>query len=149
SGLRGLHVNGFLYSFDLKTGEQNWFNIADNQMILLDEFERIPVVLMTARYNKWLDQFRGSQVYMVAMRSYDKKTGKLLWNQEDQTNSRQQFHPLKVDARNGRVDLLSYNLRWSHFLEGTDGKGGGAPGGPGDMRSSTGPAPLPPGVGFL
>jgi hypothetical protein len=140
SGLRALPVNGYIYSFDTASGELNWYNNAENQMLVLDEFENVPVVMLTSRYRKW-DKPRIQQMYLAAIRSYDKRTGKMIWDKEDpNTTKYQQFHTIKVDARAGYVDLLSYNLRWRHALEGATGAGDGKKG---DGKQGRGPGNVP------
>src|SRR5262249_30880792 len=52
SGLRSLPLNGKLYAFEMDTGAYKWYVNVPNQMILLDHFEDLPIVLCTARYNK-------------------------------------------------------------------------------------------------
>ena len=129
TGLRGLPVNGALYSFDDK-GTLNWFNEVQNQMIVLDEFAELPVVILTSRYRKWVDQFRGQAVYVVAIRSYDKKTGKLILrlpNRDEESGNYQQFYALAVDARAGKIELKSANLKIVYSLFGGDGGGGAGP----------------------
>jgi len=144
SGLRGLMVNGELYCFDAKTGELNWHNPAANQMIVLEQFSEMPMVLLTSRYTKWLDNQRIQQAQVVALQSYDKRTGKRLLDKEEVNNGMyQQFHSVKVDGRTGRVDLTSYNLRITHFLESDSGVGGGKEGGKSDKDSKTTPTPGP------
>ena len=142
SGLRSLPVNGYVYSFDAVSGEQNWYNNVENQMLVLDEFENVPVLLFTSRYRKW-DKGRIQQMYLAAIRSYDKRTGKMIWDREDpNTTKYQQFHTIKVDARAGYVDLLSYNLRWRHALEGATGGDGGKKGDGRQGRGGPGTVPL-------
>ncbi len=150
-GLKSMQVNGELYSFDATSGELNWFNHVPNQMLVLDEFERVPVVLLTARYRKWTDQFRQSAMYVATLRSYDKRTGKLIWDKEEPNGGRYvQFHAIRVDTRAGKVELLNSNLIWSHGLDngpiGPGGGPGGQGGGPGPRSSGPGyqQAPMPP-----
>src|SRR5207302_7518196 len=93
-GMRALQVNGAIYSFDAQTGETNWFNAVQNEMLVLDEFEKVPVLLMTTRYRKWVNQLQGMATFVTTVRSYDKRSGKLLWYKEDtnQAGRYQQFH---------------------------------------------------------
>lgn len=157
SGLKGLGANGMIYSFDGKTGELNWYNNVENQVLLLDEFERIPVVILTSRYRQWQGGMRVAQENLTVMQSYDKKTGKLLFTRVDRNQGQiQQFHSVKLDARAGRIDLLTYNLAWTHRLDTAPGgapnmpQGGGARGGVPDDRAPIGPGGLQPlpGGGF-
>ena len=46
-GMRSLMVNGNLYCFHRDTGKLNWKNEVSTQMIVLDQFKDLPVVLFT------------------------------------------------------------------------------------------------------
>jgi outer membrane protein assembly factor BamB len=130
-GLRALQVNGAIYSFDGQTGETNWYNSVQNQMLVLDEFEKVPVVLMTARFRKWTNQLMGQANFITTVRSYDKRTGKLLWDksEDNQAGRYVQFHAIKVDVRGGKVELINSSLTWTHSL--IAGPVGSAPAGGG------------------
>ncbi len=132
TGMRALTAHGSIYSFDGQTGELNWFNSVQNQMLVLDEFERIPVILLTARYRKWTNKLMGTANFVTTVRSYDKRTGKLIWDKEDSAQSGRyvQFHAIKVDVRGGKVELINAAMTWTHTL--IAGPVGGAPGGAGD-----------------
>src|SRR5262249_75944 len=103
--------------------------------------------------------------------SYEKRTGKLMFENRDNNNAEfpQQFHSLKVDLRNRKVELISYNKKVVHYFDGSSGAGkaaGGkpattdaaksAPRTPGRTSAGCGPAggpafpppPPPPGGGF-
>lgn len=111
-------VNGMLYAFDRETGRLNWRNRTSNQLIILDRFEDLPVVLCSAWYQKVTGP-GGETLLYVGTRSYDKKTGKLLYNKEmvptegigPQTTL---FHTLHVDPRAGTVDLIGPRVRVHH-----------------------------------
>jgi len=153
SGLRSLPVNGELYCFERKTGELNWYNNASNQMLILDDFAELPMVQLTSRYQKWTNNFRNSTQQVVAIRSFDKRTGKLLFDKEDTANTYQQFHSMKVDVRGRKVELISYNRKLVHYFDGSSGAGkegegksgtrGSRPGDPSNVPG-TGPGGIPP-----
>jgi len=139
TGMRSLPVNGELYSFERQTGELNWIANASNQMLLLDDFADLPMVQLTSRYQKWTLGRANVQQY-VAIKSFDKRTGKLLYDKEDTSNTYQQFHSMKIDVRGRKVELISYNKRLVHYFDGSPalGKEGG---GKEEGKSGTGSRP--------
>jgi len=170
TGLRSLPVNGELYCFE-KSGEVLWFNHVPNQMIVLDDFADLPIVQLTSRYQRWMGAARAQAQQYVAVNSYEKRTGKLMFENKDNNTSEfpQQFHSLKVDVRGRKVELISYNKKVVHYFDGSSGagkEGGGKDGRPGGKTGipempGTGtapgfgpgggpapPPPLPPGGGF-
>jgi len=148
TGLRALPVNGMLYSFNGK-GELNWYNEAPNQMLVLDEFRELPMVLLTSRYNKWLNGVPGQIQVAVDILIYDKQTGKRIYFKEDTTQGIQQFHSLVVKAQAGKVELRSYNLSLVFNLFGRADadkpkEGGKTPGTTGLKGSETSDPQFPP-----
>src|SRR5262249_42151630 len=156
---------GQLYCYEIASGELNWYNDASNQMIVLDNFEELPMVQLTSRYQKRVNQFNSQQV--IAIRTYNKQTGKLLFEREDSGSVyQQQFHALKVDSRNRKAELINYNRKIVYHFDGSTGaakEGGGKEGGKGTGGSRPGegstlpgngpgpgfvPPPPPPGGGF-
>jgi hypothetical protein len=146
NGMRWVMVNGKVYAFHRATGKLNWRTDVANQMLILDQFQDLPVMLFTSQFNKMA---AGANVRMVgqqhvaAVKSIDKRTGKLLFDQEF-PNNRQPFFALNSNPRAGTIDLVGYNLKIQHYLEGQEpraegpsgfhsqGMGGftGVPGGP-------------------
>jgi hypothetical protein len=60
-----------------------------------------------------------------AIRSFDKRTGKRLYDNEWDNNQGRNnyfFNSLNIDPRRGEIQLLSYNLKIIHYMD-TDGKG--------------------------
>lgn len=148
SGLRALPVNGKLYCFDpARPEEEHWWADAENQMVVLDDFAELPMVLMTSRYQQW-DQFRTNLTYVVSVKSYDKRTGKILYSGGDNTGQFQQFHTLKLDPRGRKVELVSYNRKLVHYLDGASAARDGAKDGPGGPMSRPGTGPGGPPGGF-
>ncbi len=110
TGLRSQSVNGELYAFDRATGEVQWHNDVTNQQLVLADFAVMPVLIFTARYNTWVPVGGGKAVQsVVATQIFRKSSGKLLFNQADTTNRRQQFHSLKVDAAKEEIELTGWD----------------------------------------
>ena len=107
SGLSAVPVCGMLYAFGREKGELRWFTWLPPQMLLLDSFEELPIVLcsgVTARVNP---ADPGNTVAVASTRSIDKRTGKLLFNREVVAGD--PFHTLRIDRRDGTIDLVSIN----------------------------------------
>jgi len=116
TGMRAIPVNGMVYSFDGATGKVRWYNKVANQMMVLDRFEDIPIVLFTARYQKWNQNGPvRNPVQVVSAKSMSKATGKLLYDNENLPNG-MNFHALKVDGRAGRIEFEGYAMKIIHIL---------------------------------
>jgi outer membrane protein assembly factor BamB len=142
AGLRALPVNGEVYSFHRATGKMNWHVPVPNQMLVLDQFEDLPMVLFTANYQKWVINAAGRNVMQVsAVKSVEKRTGKLIYDNESMPNG-MNFHALHVDARAGRIDFIGQFLKITYSLDGGPGPGKAEP------PSAPPGAGAPPPVGF-
>ncbi len=135
-GLRHLPVSGYVYAFNRTRGIRDWF--IDNlppQILILDRFEELPVLLFTARVQKQLAQGANTQTFSTL--SYDKRTGKRVYERDSYSNST--FYALKIDRRAGQVDLISHNLTLRHYVAGTEGDAAGQPTGSAPARSDVAP----------
>lgn len=129
AGLRALPVNGAVYCFDGATSKMRWYAIVPNQMIVLEQFQDMPMVLFTSRYQKW--QINGparNVVQVVSVKSIDKRTGKLLYDNDNVPNG-MNFHALNIDMRAGRIDFIGYQMKITHWLnaDAATGKVGSLP----------------------
>jgi hypothetical protein len=110
TGLRALTVNGEVYCFEAQTGKTKWHSPLLNQMIVLDHFAEMPVVLATSRYNRMVNVGPGRQVQQVViLEAITKANGKYVFKQENQ--QWQQFHDISVDAKKGTITLVNYNSK--------------------------------------
>ncbi|MSR30812.1 MAG: tetratricopeptide repeat protein [Gemmataceae bacterium] len=122
NGMRALPLNGEFYAFDRESGKMTWHNPLVNQMIVLDSFREMPVLIFTARFHKMMANGPvRNVVQVVAAKSFDKRTGKLLYDNENIPNGIQ-FHALNYDQRGGRIDFVNYQLKIIHHLEADTGK---------------------------
>jgi hypothetical protein len=119
TGYRSLAVNGKIFAFDRQTGKEKWETMeVPSQMLVLEEFQDLPVLLLTSRYNKVAGV--GGNRWMVnsnALAVIDKRTGKLKTDAHDLPNGQQQFHTFHADLRQGKIELTSYQLRVTLTLE--------------------------------
>jgi outer membrane protein assembly factor BamB/tetratricopeptide (TPR) repeat protein len=114
-GLQTVPVNGMLYAFDRKTGELRWHSRVPAQMIVLDRFDELPVLLFTAQVMKSIPP-QGLNMPVMLLRSIDKHTGKVRYNRE-YPNMNDNFHTLRVDVRTGAIDLIGTSIKLRHVNE--------------------------------
>jgi outer membrane protein assembly factor BamB len=115
TGLRTLPVNGSVYAFLQTTGKLHWKADVPNQMLVLEQFEDLPFLLFTSRYQK-ATGMNQSSVQVINLCSVDKRTGKRLILDETLPTGTQQFHALRVDNRAGKIEFISYNLTAVHWF---------------------------------
>jgi outer membrane protein assembly factor BamB len=132
--MRWIQVNGEVYAFRRSTGKLNWHNAVPNLMMIVDQFHDMPILLFTAQFNRMVNPgaMRAAPQHYAAVRSIDKRTGKLLWD-KDYPNNHQQFYALNMNLQAGTIDLVSYNLKIQHYLE--NGAGALADGGKSNLRT--------------
>jgi hypothetical protein len=133
TGLRSVPVNGELYAFDLKTGKTAWRNPALNQAISLEQFEDLPLILMTSRYN-WrpkgsVGPVGNPQMHLVTARSVNKLNGKMIYDNDSnpdpstRRNSKfpplrqQYFHAVNANPHTGRIEFIGPELKIVHQME--------------------------------
>jgi outer membrane protein assembly factor BamB len=113
-GMRAVPVNGMLYAFERASGEIAWFVPAKHQMIGLDQFRDLPIVLLTSRHQKWENAFGRMQMsQVVAALAIDKTTGKVTLK-EDNIPGATPFHALRVNPRARTIELIGNNVKLIH-----------------------------------
>ena len=108
-GMRTLHVNGTIYCFDRASKKRLWFTEEqfENQQIILDQFQDLPIVLGAHHYNRINNGvFEGNRFRVVAI---DKQTGRSLFIKELQQGVA--FHALTADPKTGVIELIRSDLR--------------------------------------
>ncbi len=111
TGMRAQPINGELYAFDRETGKMIWHNPISHQMVVLDSFDEMPMLLFTSRMHKMIANGPVRNVMqIVAAKSIDKRTGKLVYDNENIPNGIQ-FHNLNVDLKAGRIEFINYQLK--------------------------------------
>jgi outer membrane protein assembly factor BamB len=118
TGMRALPVNGMVYSFTRRTGKLNWYASMPDQMVVLDRFEELPVLLFTSTYQQWVINGAARHVQQVtAAASIEKRTGKRLYDGKNLPQG-MQFHTLHVDARAGTIDFTGHQVKITFHLNG-------------------------------
>jgi outer membrane protein assembly factor BamB len=116
TGMRGLPVNGGISCFQAD-GKLNWYSPVRNQMLVLDQFADLPVVLFASRYQRWgAVRAPGSITQVSSVVAREKRNGKLRYSNDNVPNG-MYFHALNVDPRAGRVDFIGYQLKVSFLLD--------------------------------
>jgi outer membrane protein assembly factor BamB len=131
SGMRCATANGMVYAFDRESGKLGWYVHVPHQMVLLEQFGELPMLVFTARYHKPVNN-PGNFTPVSATLSIDKRTGKRLYDNESPGYTMQQpgpFHSLIIDRQGGTIDLVSHQMRLRHYVGENNAKvglGGGA-----------------------
>jgi outer membrane protein assembly factor BamB/tetratricopeptide (TPR) repeat protein len=112
AGIASATVNGMLYAFDRAGGELCWYSPMPAQCILLERFDELPLFLCAATLTRQPGGF-GEGASVVALRSIDKQTGKVICNKESPQVG-EPFHTLQIDPRAGTVDLIGPTLVLRH-----------------------------------
>jgi len=114
-GMRTVPINGRLYAFDRATGDYTWHAAVENQMLVLDQFEELPIVLLTARHLQ-MTPGRGQQ-WQASLLSIHKRSGSALFATQkgENLNNATNFFGVYVDARASTIDFLSPNMKLTHY----------------------------------
>jgi outer membrane protein assembly factor BamB len=115
-GMRCLPVNGWIYSFERKTGKCRWREEADSTMLVLGHFEDVPFVLLASTAMKWQGgpAARVQQTVNMTM-AIDKRSGKAVYESTVAPGGGS-YTDLKVDTRTGKVELLSSDKKITFTL---------------------------------
>jgi outer membrane protein assembly factor BamB len=117
TGYRCVPVHGRVYAFDRATGKVNWATLEiPQQMLVLEQFREMPILLFTSRISRMANgRFGGMAVNGAALTVADKRTGKFL--KDEQNLNAQQFHTFHADLREGKIELVGYNLKVTLTLQ--------------------------------
>jgi hypothetical protein len=116
-GLAAVPVNGRLYAFDRQSGARRWVSELPAQMLLLEQFEELPILVCSASSTRTNPADANNNLQVIATRSLDKHTGKLLYNREVWQNI-DLFHTLRVDPGSGAIDLIAATYKLRHIPAG-------------------------------
>jgi len=123
-GMRALSANGQVYSFNGETGKIRWKYRAENQMLVLDRFDEMPVLLLASRYTGQQKGPPNQPRQILAVETVNKLNGKLIYrktsDQTDEGNKNQPlpegntFHSLNLNPAEGKFEFVGFNLRITH-----------------------------------
>jgi tetratricopeptide (TPR) repeat protein len=134
TGMRCTPINGEFYCFNRDTRKMEWHNDVPMNRLLVDHFQDLPMALFTARNNLPAPKGGGWGGQVVSVTSIDKSTGKRIYDKTDLPQDYQQFYDMKVDLKNGKIDLVGWNFKVSHTIVPPEGAAG-------EGKKETGPAP--------
>jgi outer membrane protein assembly factor BamB len=137
NGLRCAQVNGWFAAFyredgqrktakgDLvayKQGDMHWHLLAPvtNQLVVLDQFENLPMILFTARYNRFF-QPNGAPQWVTFTQSADRNTGTMIWDPKEgpqnSVNINPHYHSFIIDPKGGTVTMAGYSGALQHYVD--------------------------------
>jgi outer membrane protein assembly factor BamB/tetratricopeptide (TPR) repeat protein len=106
--LRVMPVNGPVYCFDRKTGEQRWRQVFPPQALILEQFDDLPI-LLCGTVQMLVSPVGGYQKQLNAVFAIDKQTGAAIdLGEAREFESGQTFQMLRLDALGGRVELFTH-----------------------------------------
>jgi hypothetical protein len=111
--LRSSALNGKIYAFDRTSGKLHWYTNVANQVLVLDQFDEMPMLLFAARSNRPSNQ-RDNVVIIV--KSIEKRSGKLLFERE-YPNEGNMFTALSSNFKEGSIEFTRQNLKIVHSLD--------------------------------
>jgi len=119
-------TNGTVYSFDRDSGKLGWYVAVPHQMILLEPFRQLPMLIFSAKYSRPVNA-AGNITPVSATLTIDKRTGKRLYDSEvSSSNSappmQGQFYRLAIDRQAGTIDLISSGMILRHAMSDAGGR---------------------------
>ena len=124
NGIRSVPVNGKIFAYFRNTGKLDWPTPDDqpisNQMLIVDHFRDMPILLFASRSNRMMRQGFNQMVNAGSVMSIEKRTGKLKFTKEYNNNDGTTFFALNVNPRNGMVELIRHNMKIVHELDSDD-----------------------------
>lgn len=115
SGIGARPINGELYALEKASGKLAWRTTCNQQSLVLENIEMLPVVIMASRSNRPIVNNPSARILQTTIRSYDKRTGKLLFEKE--SPSQQALLSIAIDTRKGTVDLVSPQNTITHQVD--------------------------------
>jgi outer membrane protein assembly factor BamB/tetratricopeptide (TPR) repeat protein len=110
SGVRCMPVNGWFVALDRK-GEFLWHghDRYQHQMIVVEQFKSLPVLLFSSRYMEMTAPGQGYQ-YFARTGSVNKATGKdIKWTDKKPTNGAVQYYAFNIDLKAGTISMVGTN----------------------------------------
>jgi outer membrane protein assembly factor BamB/tetratricopeptide (TPR) repeat protein len=139
NGVRCAPVNGWVLAFHRKDGQRteggevlrwkkgdlHWHTYSPmaNQMVVLEQFERLPVLIFSARYQEpFKNGFVGGMPmqWVSQTESVDKQTGKMVYAPAAarRTNGvSAQFYAFILDAKDATINLIGWSGTVQHYVD--------------------------------
>jgi hypothetical protein len=115
SGLRCVPVNGQVIGFDV-AGKKRWEATVENQYLVISNFEEMPGLFFTSRFNKMIRNNPGfvTQNQVFQAKALAKHNGKL-WYDKETLPMNNLFHGLIMDHGTGTMSALSPLIKIEMF----------------------------------
>jgi hypothetical protein len=135
NGLRCAVVNGWFLAFEKADGkgmfdkaERTWkkgdlawhsYKPIANQMIVLEQFKSLPVILFSSRYNQLLQKGNLGSRWVTLTQSIDKETGRMIYDPPDllPSNSAPYYQSFNIDMKAGTINMVGFNGTLQHFID--------------------------------
>jgi outer membrane protein assembly factor BamB len=113
-------VNGTIYAFRRDSGKRAWALSVEKQMLLLDRFAELPILILSSNYQEPLPDKPSQYIMRHATFTVSKSTGKRIYMPDPETASiaelNAQFWSLRMDKQSGTIDLISSRLILRHTI---------------------------------
>ena len=134
NGLRCATVNGWFVALhklpgrrmvgeterSWKSGDFHWhsYKPLDNQMVILEQFQQMPILLFSARYNELINGGAGGNRWVSMTQSIDKRSGKMVFDPGAKpSNSAAQFYAFNLDLKNGTLNMIGFSGTIQHYID--------------------------------
>lgn len=134
NGLRCYPVNGWVAALHRKDGSAKvngetkpykkgdfaWHSFAplQHQMLILEQFAELPVLLFSARYNEPINNGMGGFTWRSYTQSINKTNGKFIYDEgPESNNSSPQYYAFNVDQRAGTINMIGYTSVVQHYID--------------------------------
>jgi hypothetical protein len=105
-GLRALLVDGPLFTFNRGTGKLHWYHEFHSDMLVLNHFDEMPILLFASRYTRFVGVPPDRrEVKVFPTRALNKRSGKLVYD-SDTLPLEGVFHTLLLNRARQRIDFL-------------------------------------------
>lgn len=162
NGLRCSLVNGWFMAFHakegaypngdkFKKGDLHWHSAVPltNQLVVLEQFQDLPILLFTARYNELINGGAGGNRWVSTTQSIHRQTGKFIHDPPVSGSSMAaQYYAFTVDLKAGTINMLGNVGALQHYIDDGRKLTGDVRGVsvPTDQSSVGAATPLPPGA---
>jgi outer membrane protein assembly factor BamB len=103
-----------------KAGDLAWHSHTPvtNQLVVLEQFDELPVLLFTARYPEMINGGAGGSRWQSMTQSIHKRTGKWVYHPgAEASNGSPQYFAYDVDSRAGTISLIGLTGIVQHYAD--------------------------------
>jgi hypothetical protein len=137
NGMRSVRLHGVIAALDREKSTMEWVNPVENQWVLLDQFQDLPIIICTAHYTRF-NPNNGLERQEAKVEAFDKKTGRLVIHPDRQkVTPNGQFYGMTTDAQTGKVELLRYDIKVRFIPENSTAGGAATKPAPGAAKEPT------------